>query len=102
MKQRKQCFGSPGLFCNSLYCRERGKSQGINYLFHSGSQISEIKCKSVIYLISRHNLISVDLEWRLLMRMALFSSEHQGRSLKLRLHQDLINICLHLGADWRP
>lgn len=58
MNKDNTCSSSLSLFYNSLSCKRVKES----IIFFSTSPfLCEIKYKSLIYLISRHNLISKDL-----------------------------------------
>lgn len=57
MNKEITCSSSLSLFYNSLSCKKVKES----IIFFSSSFLCEIKWKSLIYLISRHNLISKDL-----------------------------------------
>lgn len=60
MNKEKTCFSSPSLFYNSLSCK-KVKESIKKIPPPQPSFLCEIKSKSLIYLISRHNLISKDL-----------------------------------------
>lgn len=59
MNKENACSSSLGLFYNSLSCKEVKES--INIFFSYPLFFVQIKCKSLMCLISRRNLISEDL-----------------------------------------
>lgn len=58
MNKENTCSSFLSLFYNSLSCKKVKESI---IFFLTLFFLCEIKCKSLIYLISRHNLISKDL-----------------------------------------
>lgn len=57
MNKENACSFFLGLFYNSLSCKQVKES----FFFFLSYFLCEIKCKSLICLITRHNLISEDL-----------------------------------------
>lgn len=60
MNKENACSSFLGLFYNSLSCK-KVKESIMTIFFPPHPPSSEVKCKSLIWLISQHNLISEDL-----------------------------------------